>query len=67
MQTFVCGKHAIQTIANMFDLTVSHVVLAGPTISSAGASIEISEEVLEAIALVRADENPTKWMVAEYQ
>ncbi|XP_052789352.1 uncharacterized protein LOC128224630 [Mya arenaria] len=40
---------------------------SGPQVSSQGAVIDIEEDVLEAIAQVRSDENPTKWMVAEYQ
>lgn len=39
----------------------------GPQVSSAGAAVEISEEVLEAIAMLRHDENPVQWVVAEYK
>ena len=35
--------------------------------SSAGATVEVTDEVVEGIAAVKSDENPTKWMVAEYQ
>ncbi|KAL4219704.1 hypothetical protein ACF0H5_022274 [Mactra antiquata] len=40
---------------------------SGPQISSVGAAVDIAEEVLEAIALVRHDDNPTRWLVAEYK
>lgn len=45
---------------------IENVSLLGPLMSSVGASVEISEDVLEAIAMVRHDENPTRWLVAEY-
>ncbi|XP_045197912.2 uncharacterized protein LOC123552361 [Mercenaria mercenaria] len=38
----------------------------GPLMSSVGATVKISEDVLEAISTVRHDENPTRWLVAEY-
>jgi len=39
----------------------------GPQISSGGAAVNIADEVLGAIAAVKSDEDPTRWMVAEYQ
>ncbi|XP_060586255.1 uncharacterized protein LOC132741996 [Ruditapes philippinarum] len=38
----------------------------GPLMSSVGATVAINEDVLEAIAKVRQDEQPEKWLVAEY-
>ncbi|KAH3796146.1 uncharacterized protein LOC127838019 [Dreissena polymorpha] len=40
---------------------------SGPQISSEGASIQIDPQVVDAISLVRSDESPVSWVVAEYQ
>lgn len=43
------------------------LAISGPQVSSAGAAVEITDDVLDAIASVRNDELATRWMVAEYQ
>ncbi|KAK3605296.1 hypothetical protein CHS0354_001414 [Potamilus streckersoni] len=44
-----------------------HQVASVPPMAREGAKIEISTEVFTAIAAVRSNEDPTRWMLAEYR
>ena len=51
----------------LYTFGFNSICCSGPQISSVGAAVNIADEVLEAIAKVRSDEDPTRWMVAEYK